>query len=90
MLDKAAERLSKETGEEVNERDVLLLWVKAKGGVAVTASGNPENIKKLAKTAYLKASLTKEEVAEIDSIGSQHHFRYYVGSGRVLVRGFRR
>ncbi|KAK9894212.1 conjugated polyketone reductase C1 [Cystobasidium minutum MCA 4210] len=76
-LQKISERLTKEAGEEVNDHAVTLLWVKAKGGVAVTSSGNPENIKGLARISRLKVALTPEEVAEIDSIGSQYHFRYY-------------
>lgn len=77
-LNKIAERLSEEAGEKLDTHTVTLLWVKAKGGVAVTSSANPENIKGLAKTAKVTVSLTPEEVAEIDNIGSQYHFRYYV------------
>ena len=77
-LTKIAERLSKDAGEQLDTHAVTLLWVKAKGGVAVTSSANPENIKGLARTAKLGVSLTREEVAEIDRIGSQYHFRYYV------------
>lgn len=83
-LQKISERLTKEAGEEVNDHAVTLLWVKAKGGVAVTSSGNPENIKGLARISRLKVALTPEEVAEIDSIGSQYHFRYYVRSNSRL------
>lgn len=85
-LTKIAERLSKDVGEKLDNHAVTLLWVKAKGGVAVTSSANPENIKGLAKTAKLQVSLTPEEVAEIDRIGSQYHFRYYV-SGCLRVLG---
>lgn len=77
-MQQIAQRLTKEAGEDVDTTAVDLLWVKAKGGVAVTSSANPANIKNLAKTGRLQVSLTQEEVVQIDNIATQYHFRYYV------------
>jgi len=76
-LQKAAKRLSEKTGEDIDENAVLLLWCKAHNVVAVTASGNADRIRGLAKIAKLKEGLTKEEVSEIDEIGKKYHFRHY-------------
>lgn len=76
-LSQIAQRLHKESGKAVDDTSVLLLWTKAKGVVAVSASGNPENIKQIALAQTLP-DLTKEEVAEIDKIGESIHFRHYV------------
>jgi len=77
VLEKIAKRLSESTGEKMDENAVLLLWCKAKNVVAVTASGHADRIAGLAKIAKLKEGLTKEEVKEIDDIGSKYHFRHY-------------
>ncbi|CAD6584590.1 MAG: hypothetical protein CYPHOPRED_002758, partial [Cyphobasidiales sp. Tagirdzhanova-0007] len=77
ILEKIATRISKSSGQKLDENVVLLLWCKAKNVVAVTASGDGERIKGLAHTAQLTESLTKEEVAEIDEIGLHYHFRHY-------------
>lgn len=66
VLSKVAKRLSSETGEDLDENAVLLLWCKAKNVVAVTTSSNAERIQGLAKIAKLKAGLTSDEVKEID------------------------
>jgi len=76
FLSQIAQRLHKESGKAVDDTSVLLLWTKAKGVVAVSASGNPENIKQIALAQTLP-DLTKEEVAEIDRIGASIHFRHY-------------
>lgn len=79
FLSQIAQRLHKESGKAVDDTSVLLLWTKAKGVVAVSASGNPENIKQIALAQTLP-DLTKEEVAEIDRIGASIHFRHYVSA----------
>ncbi|KAJ3730801.1 conjugated polyketone reductase C1 [Lentinula raphanica] len=61
----------------VDEFVVLLLWTRAMGVVAVTASGNEERIKLLAEISYLPDILTKAEVDEITSVGKTVHFRHY-------------
>ncbi|GAA5976268.1 hypothetical protein JCM10908_005436 [Rhodotorula pacifica] len=76
LLAKAAERLSKEHGVEVDEATVCLLWCRAKGAIAVTASANPKNIEKMAATQKLP-DLTKEEVDEIEQTGRKVYFRAY-------------
>ncbi|KAL1755935.1 hypothetical protein FB107DRAFT_274389 [Schizophyllum commune] len=40
---------------------VLLLWTRASGAVAVTASGNPDRIRGLAAIAHLPGDLLKPE-----------------------------
>lgn len=78
LLKKAAERLSRENGGvEVDAAMVCLLWCRAKGAIAVSASANPQNIEKLARTQTLP-DLTADEVDEIERTGRKVHFRAYV------------
>jgi len=77
ILAKIAEKLSNESGKPVDASAVLLLWTINKGVVAVTTSGNPKNIEKMAAIESLR-DLTKEEIEEIDTAGRKVHFRYYV------------
>ncbi|KAK0487765.1 NADP-dependent oxidoreductase domain-containing protein [Armillaria novae-zelandiae] len=57
---------------------VLLLWVRAMGVVAVTASGNRGRIRRLAEISYLPDGLLNpEEVQEISDVGKTVHWRYY-------------
>ncbi|KAK0187758.1 NADP-dependent oxidoreductase domain-containing protein [Armillaria mellea] len=57
---------------------VLLLWVRATGVVAVTASGNKGRIRRLAEISYLPDGLLiPEEVQEITDVGKTVHWRYY-------------
>lgn len=79
VLERIAARLSKETGKDVDAAMALLLWTRAKGVVAVTASGNSDRIHKLALTQELP-DLTAEEVSEIEQLGRKIHFRAYVRS----------
>lgn len=74
ILEKIAARLSSETGREVDAAMALLLWIRTKGVISVTASSNEERIKKLALTQELR-DLTKDEVDEIDAAGCRVHFR---------------
>ncbi|TNY20360.1 conjugated polyketone reductase C1 [Rhodotorula diobovata] len=76
VLERIAARLSKETGKDVDAAMALLLWTRAKGVVAVTASGNSDRIHKLALTQELP-DLTAEEVSEIEQLGRKIHFRAY-------------
>ncbi|GAA5929255.1 uncharacterized protein JCM15063_004099 [Sporobolomyces koalae] len=76
ILERIAQRLSKETGKDVDAAAALLLWTRAKGVVAVTASGNEGRIKKLAQVQELP-DLTQEEVDEIEQVGRKIHFRAY-------------
>ncbi|KAF8058514.1 NADP-dependent oxidoreductase domain-containing protein [Lyophyllum atratum] len=77
VLERIAERLTKATGESVDLATVLLLWTRARGVVAVTASGNPDRIKGLAGVATLPDLLEASEVEEITRIGKTVHFRHY-------------
>jgi hypothetical protein len=47
--------------------------------VAVSASGNPENIKNIALVQSLP-DLSPEEVKEIEDVGKTLHFRHYVSN----------
>ncbi|KAK4054128.1 hypothetical protein OIV83_001153 [Microbotryomycetes sp. JL201] len=76
LLAKIAHRLSSITGRDVDQAAVLLLWCKAKGVIAVTASANPDNIKKLAALQGLP-DLEQSEVDEIEAVGRKIHFRAY-------------
>ena len=76
-LTKLAEQLSKESGQEIDEAGVLILWVVCKGEVCVTSSNKEERIKSMAATEKVR-DLTKEEIAEIDRLGNQVHFRHWV------------
>lgn len=78
VFKRISERLTKESGVEIDQHAVGLFWCKAKGVVAVTASGNEDRIRGLGKIAQADIALTDEEVKEIDEIGSKYHFRYYV------------
>lgn len=77
LLARVAARLSREHGTEVDEAMVCLLWCRAKGAIAVTASASPKNIDKLAATQRLP-DLTPDEVDEIEKTGRKVHFRAYV------------
>lgn len=68
------ERIAKE--RNIDPATVLLLWVIAKGHVAISGSAKAENLKKLAAIDSLP-DLTAEEVAEIDAVGRKIHFRGY-------------
>jgi len=76
VLTKIAERIAKETGKDVDAAGVLLLWTIQKGVVAVTASKNPENIKKMAAIEQLP-DLTAEDMKEIETAGRKVHFMHY-------------
>ncbi|WWC99666.1 hypothetical protein V866_006570 [Kwoniella sp. B9012] len=77
ILERIAERLSKETGKEVDTAAVLLLWTVGKGVVAVTTSTKENNIKKIVQVDNELPDLTKEEIDEIESAGRKIHFRNY-------------
>lgn len=62
---------------DIEPAAVLLLWVRAKGAVAVSSSGSADRIKKLAETARLPATLTAADVSDIDAAGSKTHYRFY-------------
>lgn len=58
---------------------MLLLWCIGTGAVAVSASGNEANIKKLGELCGGGVpGLTEEEVKEISEVGKKVHFRHYV------------
>jgi diketogulonate reductase-like aldo/keto reductase len=79
ILSKLAQRLSKESGKDVDEAGVLLLWTIGHGVVALTSSTKSENLKKMVETEELR-DLTQEEMDEIDETGRSIHFRAYVSA----------
>ncbi|BGP54499.1 hypothetical protein JCM8202_001579 [Rhodotorula sphaerocarpa] len=76
LLDRAAARLARESGTEVDAAMVCLLFCRAKGVIAVSASANPANIEKLARTQSLP-DLTNDEVNEIEQTARKFHFQAY-------------
>ncbi|WVO17849.1 hypothetical protein L204_105547 [Cryptococcus depauperatus] len=78
ILERIAERLSKEAGKPLDSIDVLLRWTMQNGVVAVTTSKTPERIQKLADVDGLP-DLTKDELEEITRVGKTRHFRHYQG-----------
>jgi len=77
ILARIAERLTQATGKTVDPVTVLLLWTRAQGVVAVTASGNADRIKALAEVYQLPDLLEASEVEEITRVGKTVHFRHY-------------
>lgn len=75
VLEKIAQRLTKELGWEVDAATVLLQWTVQWGAVAVTTSSRKENIEKMVKSEAIK--LTKEDMQEIEQVGRTIHFRSY-------------
>lgn len=90
VLEKIADRLSKSTDKKVDAAGVLLQWTIQKGVVAVTTSGNPSNIRKMAdgETFGEAGELTDEEMKEIEEVGRKIHYRSYkvsVGIGSLMI-----
>ncbi|AAW42373.1 conserved hypothetical protein [Cryptococcus deneoformans JEC21] len=77
VLERIAQRISKDNGQKLDSTTVLLLWTRQKGVVAVTTSKNEQRIKGLADVEHLP-DLTAEEMEEIEKIGRSHHYRYYI------------
>ncbi|KAJ2935097.1 hypothetical protein H1R20_g2019, partial [Candolleomyces eurysporus] len=77
ILHRIASRLTKKYGEDIDAAAVLLLWLKARQVAAITASGNPDRIKYLAKIFKSNWELDPEEVEEVTTVGKTVHFRFY-------------
>lgn len=77
VLGKVAAALTSESGVQVDESGVLLLWIMAKGGVCITSSGSEERIQKMADLEKVR-DLKKDEVSAIDEAGKKVHFRQWV------------
>ncbi|ODN84497.1 hypothetical protein, variant 2 [Cryptococcus amylolentus CBS 6039] len=76
VLERIAQRLSKDTGKELDSTAVLILWTIQKGVIAVTTSKTDKRIESLVAIDDLP-DLTAEEVKEIEEVGSKVHFRHY-------------
>ncbi|KXN87087.1 NADPH-dependent conjugated polyketone reductase C1 [Leucoagaricus sp. SymC.cos] len=76
-LEMISTRISTTAGKQVNPTAVLLLWIRAQGAVAVTASGNAQRLQWLGEVAKLPQLLTEEEIERITNIGKTVHFRHY-------------
>ncbi|PCH37781.1 oxidoreductase [Wolfiporia cocos MD-104 SS10] len=72
VLAVAAARLTKDIGKQVSPGQVLHLWLRARGIVAVTTSTKEERIKEYISTAELP-DLTEDEMKAIDEAGSQKY-----------------
>ena len=77
ILGRIASALTKESGVEVDDSGVLLLWIMAKGGVCITSSGSEDRIKRMADLENVR-DLKGDEVAAIDEAGKKVHFRQWV------------
>jgi len=77
VLGKIASALTTESGVQVDESGVLLLWIMAKGGVCITSSGSEERIQKMADLEKVR-DLKEDEINSIDEAGKKVHFRQWV------------
>ncbi|WVQ98398.1 hypothetical protein IAU59_005521 [Kwoniella sp. CBS 9459] len=76
VLTDIASKLSGESGAEVDEAMVLILWTLSKGVVCITSSGEEGRIRKMAGTESLR-DLNAEEIKAIDQAGRKVHFRHW-------------
>ncbi|WWC66240.1 uncharacterized protein I206_100141 [Kwoniella pini CBS 10737] len=76
ILERIANKLTKETGKQIDSASVLLLWTINKGVVAVTTSTKPKNLEKIVSIEDLP-DLSKEEIDEIEQAGRKVYFRHY-------------
>jgi len=77
VLTKIAKKLSQESGKDVDEGVVLILWNRDKGIIPITTSAKEDNIKKAA-LALDFPKLSKEDFDEIESVGRKIHWRAQV------------
>ena len=70
---------SKAVGRTVTNNQVLGLWLRAKGVVAITTSTKPERVSEYIAIEGVPA-LTSEEVAAIDAAGAKEHHRHFVST----------
>ncbi|KAJ3566804.1 hypothetical protein NP233_g6773 [Leucocoprinus birnbaumii] len=77
VLTNIATRLSKESGELIDEAIVLLLWARSQGVVVVSTSGNPQRLKRYGEVARLPQLLTPADIELITTTGRTIHFRNY-------------
>jgi diketogulonate reductase-like aldo/keto reductase len=77
VLSKIASDLSSDSGVQVDESGVLLLWIMAKGGVCITSSSSEGRIQKMADLEKVR-DLKADEIKEIDAAGQKVHFRQWV------------
>ena len=83
ILTRIAKQLSDESGVEVDEAGVLILWAVSKGVVCITSSGNEGRIRNMAATEKVR-DLTKAEIDEIETAGRKVHFRQWASDFRVI------
>lgn len=76
ILDRIAKQMSEETGKEVDDQSVLLLWFRALGITPVTGSHNLKRIQTQANVQHLP-DLRPTEVEEISAAGRKVYFRNY-------------
>jgi diketogulonate reductase-like aldo/keto reductase len=82
VLAQIASAISKESGVDVDEAGVLLLWIMAKGGVCITSSSDEKRIQKMADLEKVR-DLKSDEIAAIDKEGNKIHFRQWVSPGEI-------
>jgi len=74
VLTRIAEKLSKQSGKDIDEGVVLILWNRDKGIIPITTSAKEENIKKAA-VAIDFPKLSEEDMKEIEEAGRKIHWR---------------
>ncbi|KAL0570812.1 hypothetical protein V5O48_011148 [Marasmius crinis-equi] len=77
VLEKIAERLSKEAGKTVTPGHVLTKWQIQKGVIVVTTSSKESRIKETLDIPTLP-DLTSDEITQIEQEGSKLHKRIYM------------
>ncbi|KAL0066459.1 hypothetical protein AAF712_006502 [Marasmius tenuissimus] len=77
VLEKIAQRLSKESGKTVSAGHILTKWQIQKGIVVVTTSSKESRIKETLEIRALP-DLTSDEIREIEVEGSKIHKRVYM------------
>jgi diketogulonate reductase-like aldo/keto reductase len=78
ILTEIATKISGETGQNVDEAAILILWTRAKGVVCITSSSDEDRIRRMAGTQNMR-DLSADEVKRIDEAGRRVHFRHWVG-----------
>ncbi|KAG9046054.1 hypothetical protein FS837_005174 [Tulasnella sp. UAMH 9824] len=71
------ERLSKDSGKQVSDGQVLLKWLNARGAISITTSSKRDRLINLLETTTLP-DLTADEVKTIDEAGKKIHHRNYM------------
>ena len=81
ILERIAEGYNKKHGQDIDANAVLLLWIRAKGAIAVTSSSKTQRIDKLIAFDKLP-NLDQKDVEEIEKVGRTIYWRANKVSGK--------